>query len=120
MIKTEAGVEKERYPAIYGATMFFKENDEIAVGEKLMEWDPFAIPILCEVSGTVKYEDLVQGNTLVEQMDSVTGIAQKIVAEAKDGGLQPRIVICDKNGDPIIVPGTKRTASTCCSVYWSP
>ena len=111
VIKTDAGVEKERYPAIYGATIFFKEGDTIAVGEKLMEWDPFAIPILTEVSGFVKYEDLIPGNTLTEQTDSVTGIAQKIVAEAKEGGLQPRIVIVDDKGEPILVPGTKRTAS---------
>ena len=111
VVKTEAGGEKERYPAIYGAQIFFNQGDKINVGEKLMEWDPFAIPVLSEVGGYVKFEDFVAGKTYVEQIDSVTGISSRIIQESKDGGLQPRVVILDDLGKPIIVPGTKRTVS---------
>ncbi len=114
IIKTEAGLEKERYPAIYGATIFFKNSDKINVGDKILEWDPFAMPIMSEVAGTVKYEDLVVGATFTEVVDSVTGLSHRVVIEAKakeDLSKQPRIVIVDDNGTPIIVPGTKRIAS---------
>lgn len=110
VIKNDMGVEKERYPAVYGATCFFKEGDTVHVGDKILEWDPFAIPIICEVSGTVKYEDLVLGVTYIEQIDSVTGLAHKVVTEAKDTNLQPRIVIVDDNEQPVIVPGHTRSA----------
>jgi DNA-directed RNA polymerase subunit beta' len=114
MIKTDAGAEKERYPAIYGATIFFKDGQAVAVGDRILEWDPFAMPIMSEVAGTVKYEDLVQGATYTEVLDAVTGLSHRVIIEAKgkeDISKQPRILIVDDAGNPIIVPGTKRIAS---------
>jgi DNA-directed RNA polymerase subunit beta' len=77
IIKTETGAEKERYPAIYGAQIFFKDGDKVNVGDKILEWDPFAMPILSEVSGTVAYEDMIVGSTVAEEVDSVTGLTHK-------------------------------------------
>ena len=111
VIKDKVGSDKERYPAIYGAKIFFKDGDEVNVGDKLIEWDPFAIPILTEVEGTVKFEDLVVGQTVVEQIDSVTGLTTRVVVESKELAFQPKISIVDERGNPIIVPGTKRNAS---------
>ena len=96
MIKDAKGAEKERYPAVYGATLFYKDGDDVQVGDRIIEWDPFAIPVLAEVSGTVKYEDIVVGQTITEQLDAVTGLAHKVVIESKDPSLQPRIVILMK------------------------
>jgi DNA-directed RNA polymerase subunit beta' len=113
VVMTDQGVEKERYGAQYGATIFFKNGDEVNVGDKILEWDPFAMPLISEVRGTVKFEDLVVGGTVREETDPVTGLAHKVVIEAKtkeDASKQPRIVIVDENGEPIIVQGTKRQA----------
>ncbi len=114
IIKTETGAEKERYPAIYGAQIFFKDGDKVNVGDKILEWDPFAMPILSEVSGTVTFEDMVIGSTVTEEMDAVTGLSHKVVTEAKskeDVSKQPRVVIVDSSGSPVTVPGTQRLAS---------
>jgi DNA-directed RNA polymerase subunit beta' len=111
VIKTSTGLEKERYPAQYGATLFFKEGEEISVGDKILEWDPFAMPILSEVSGKILLEDFVVGSTINEQMDSVTGLTHKVIIESKDTSKQPRIVVVDSNNEPIVIPGTKRHAS---------
>lgn len=110
IVKNEHGEEKERYPAVYGSKIFFKEGDFVNVGDRIIEWDPFAIPILTEVSGTVKYEDLIVGATVNEQVDAVTGLAHKVVVESKDPSLQPRILVVDEKGEPIMVPGAKRQA----------
>jgi DNA-directed RNA polymerase subunit beta' len=113
IIKTETGIEKERYPAQYGAQIFFKNGDLINVGDKILEWDPFAMPIMTEVAGTIEFEDMIVGRTITEQVDSVTGLTQRYVNEAKakeDANKQPRIIILDDNGQPVIVPGTKRQA----------
>jgi DNA-directed RNA polymerase subunit beta' len=114
IIKTDAGNEKERYPAVYGAQIFFKDGQTVNVGDKILEWDPFAMPIISEVAGTVKFEDLVLGATFTEVVDAVTGLSHRVVIEAKgkeDLSKQPRILIVDDAGNPIIVPGTKRIAS---------
>lgn len=111
VIMTESGEEKERYPAIYGATLFHDEGSKVEVGSKILEWDPFAIPILTEVTGIVKYEDLIIGNTVHEQIDAVTGLTHRVVTESKDPSLQSRITIVDDQGNPVIVPDTKRQAS---------
>ena len=103
---------KERYPAIYGAQIF-KDGDEVNVGDKILEWDPFAMPILGEVEGKIVFEDIVVGSTVREEVDAVTGLSHKVVMEAKgreDASKQPRIVIVDNDDNPIIVPGTKRQA----------
>ena len=110
VIKTPQGLEKEKYPAVYGATLFFKDGQEVSVGDSILEWDPFAIPILTEVNGIAKYEDLIVGKTMIEQVDSVTGLTHRIVTETKDPSLQPRVVLTDADGSPLIVPGTKRQA----------
>ncbi|MBD66794.1 MAG: DNA-directed RNA polymerase subunit beta' [Halobacteriovoraceae bacterium] len=113
IIKTDQGDEKERYPAVYGSTIFFKNGDEINVGDKILEWDPFAMPVLCEVKGKVVFEDMVVGSTVKEEMDAVTGLSHKVVIESKskeDASKQPRIVIVDDNGEPILISGTKRHA----------
>ena len=111
VIKDKVGAEKERYPAIYGAKIFFNDGDEVGVGEKILEWDPFAIPILTEVEGYVKFEDLVVGQTVTEKIDTVTGLTTRVVVESKQPSLQPKILIVDENDDPVTVPGTKRHAS---------
>ena len=111
LIKDARGVEKEKYPAVYGSKLFFKEGDDVNVGDTLIEWDPFSIPLLTEVAGLVKFEDMIVGATVSEQTDVVTGLTQRIVMENKDPSLQPRVTIVDADGNPIIVPGTQRQAT---------
>ncbi len=110
VIKTETGQEKERYPAVYGGTLFFKAGDQVNIGDKLLEWDPFAMPLMSEVDGTIAFEDLILGKTVGEQVDSVTGLSHKVILESKEGSLQPRIVVMGEDGKPMQIPGTKRSA----------
>ncbi len=111
VIKDNRGVEKERYAAVYGAKLFFAEGTDVNVGDTLIEWDPFSIPLLTEVAGTVKFEDMIVGATISEQTDTVTGLTQRVVMESKDPSLQPRVTMLDADGNPLVVPGTKRQAS---------
>src|SRR5690606_18497049 len=110
LIKNAQGDEKERYPAVYGARLFFSEGQEVNVGDRILEWDPFAIPLISEVAGFTKLEDIRAGITVTEAVDPVTGLTTKTVLEHKDPSLQPRVAIVDASGNPILVPGTKRYA----------
>ncbi|EQC46498.1 DNA-directed RNA polymerase, beta' subunit [Bacteriovorax sp. BSW11_IV] len=111
VVKDARGVDKEKFPAVYGAKIHFREGADVNVGDTIIEWDPFSMPLLTEVAGLVKFEDLVVGATVSEQTDSVTGLTQRVITETKDPSLQPRITIVDANGNPILVPGTRRHAS---------
>ena len=110
IIKNALGDEKERYPAVYGSRLFFKEGQEVNVGDRIIEWDPFAIPLISEVAGFAKLEDIKAGVTVTEAVDPVTGLTTKTVLEHKDPSMQPRVAILDASGNPILVPGTKRYA----------
>ena len=94
-IVDESGREKEQYHLTYGAYLKVKEGDRVDRGALLAEWDPYAIPILTEVPGIVSYGDIVDGVTMEEKLDEVTGLSRRVVVESRDAGARPRISIQD-------------------------
>ena len=92
------GRERERYHVIYGAELLVKDGQEVDVGTKLAEWDPFTIPILSELDGRVKFGDIIDGVTIQEKVDEVTGKASMVVVQYKTSEYQPRISIKDERG----------------------
>ncbi|MBL0114774.1 MAG: DNA-directed RNA polymerase subunit beta' [Sphingomonadales bacterium] len=85
----------------YGAYVLFADGGKVKKGDKIAEWDPFTMPVITENPGVVKYQDLVEGQTLVEQVDEATGIAQKVVTEFRPGrskvDLRPRLTLLDSD-----------------------
>src|SRR5213078_1562579 len=59
----------------------------------LVEWDPFTNPILTEFTGRVEYQEILEGVTVREEFDEVTGLARKVVIEDPEGKLQPGMII---------------------------
>ncbi len=106
----EKGRSRGKYPIPYGARVRVDDGYEIKEGELIAEWDPFSIPILSEVDGTVKFGDIVEGVTMREQVDEVTGLSRKVVVESKDSNLRPRISLKDKDGKTVKLPGTNTIA----------
>ena len=86
----------------YGARLFVKEGDTVTRGQRLAEWDPYMRPILTEAAGTVDYEDVVEGASVVETADESTGITKRVVvdwrANPRGSELRPAVVIKDKKG----------------------
>lgn len=85
----------------YGAHVLFDDGHVVSKGDRMAEWDPFTMPVITETGGTVKYQDLIDGKTLTEQVDEATGIAQRVVIEnrgasAKKEDLRPRITLLDE------------------------
>jgi DNA-directed RNA polymerase subunit beta' len=89
----EEGRERKRYPVVYGAKVGVEEGKQVKEGALLAEWDPYTIPIITEVPGLVKFGDIIEGSTMQEQVDEVTGHAHKVIIESKEGELRPRISI---------------------------
>ena len=92
------GRELERFPVIYGAHILVKDGDPVEAGTLLATWDPFTTPIITEVTGSVKYGDMIIGKTMQEQVDPVTGKASLTIVESKSGEERPRISIKDETG----------------------
>jgi len=90
--------EVERYPIIYGAKLRVRDGQEVKSGEVLAEWDPFTIPIITEVSGAVKFGDVLEGRTMQEKRDMVTGKISRVIVESRDVDVRPRISIKDESG----------------------
>src|SRR2546426_430992 len=89
----DRGRERERYPVVYGARIKAKPDERVKPGRELVEWDPFTTPILTEVSGTVVFRDIVDGVTIREEFDEVTGLSRRVIIEDQEGKLQPRVSI---------------------------
>ncbi|HBA40384.1 MAG TPA: DNA-directed RNA polymerase subunit beta' [Deltaproteobacteria bacterium] len=90
--------ERERYPVMYGAKFKKKDGSKIKAGELLAEWDPYTVPILTEVGGTVKFGDVIQAITMEEKVDERTGLSTKVIIDSKDVNKRPRISIKDVEG----------------------
>ena len=101
VIVDDIGREREKYGLQYGAKLHHADGDKVKAGQLLAEWDPFSMPICSEVAGYVKYGDIVDGVTMQETLDEVTGLSRKTVTESKDADARPRITIKDENGNTV-------------------
>ncbi|MBV8904680.1 MAG: DNA-directed RNA polymerase subunit beta'', partial [Acidobacteriia bacterium] len=89
----EKGREKERYPVVYGARVLAEDGAPVKNNQILLEWDPYTFSILTEVSGAVHFRDLIEGLTLQEQVDEVTGMSQLVVTDSPDEKRQPTLEV---------------------------
>ncbi|MGV8057406.1 MAG: DNA-directed RNA polymerase subunit beta' [Smithellaceae bacterium] len=99
-----------KYTVPYGAHLKVSDNSTVKKGQLIAEWDPFSIPILAEVDGIIKYGDIIEGKTMQEQVDEVTGLSRKVIVEFKGGDLRPRVSIKDKKGKTAKIAGTNAMA----------
>jgi len=98
------GRERERYGVVYGARLTSQEGGEVKSGNVLAEWDPYTVPIITEVGGTIHYGDLAEGITMQEQVDEVTGLSRKVVTESKSAEKRPRITLKGEDGKTVKLP----------------
>jgi DNA-directed RNA polymerase subunit beta' len=98
----EAGREKARHRLPYGAKLLADEGKVVKKGDRLVEWDPYTLPVITEKDGFAHYQDLAEGVSMREVLDEATGISSKVVVDwkqqAKGGDLRPRILIKNAKG----------------------
>ena len=94
-------------PLPYGSKLLHEDKAQVRRGDKLAEWDPYTLPIITEKEGYAHYVDLVDGVSMIEQMDEATGIASKVVTDWKQqprgADLKPRITLRDEAGEVILL-----------------
>jgi DNA-directed RNA polymerase subunit beta' len=96
VLEDENGNEIRRYEVKLGATLRVKDGQEVAPRTVLATWEPHFTPVLSEIDGFVRYEDIVEGETMREEVDQ-HGSRRRIIIEHK-GELHPQIAITDKEG----------------------
>jgi DNA-directed RNA polymerase subunit beta' len=94
----EKGREKERYQVVYGAKLRVDNGARVKANDILVEWDPYTFSILTEVSGVVHFKDLIEGISLQEQMDEITGMSHWVVTDSPDEKRMPTLVVRPAGG----------------------
>ncbi len=97
-INDKQGRELERYTVPQGALLTVRDEDELDKGVIFVRWDPYTTPILTEVGGRVKFEDLKEGVTVQQELNPVTKLTERVVVEHKQD-YQPQIVILDEKDE---------------------
>ena len=101
----EQGRDRARHRIPYGSKLLTKEKQKVTKGDKLVEWDPYTLPVITEKEGIATFMDLVEGLSMTEQVDEATGIASKVVIDWKQqprgNDLKPRVTLRDEKGEVI-------------------
>jgi DNA-directed RNA polymerase subunit beta' len=95
------GREIEKHAVPTGAQLLVKEDDGVRPGKILCQWNPHSIPILAEVDGKARFEDVVEGETMRMEKDP-SGHIRRMITDHK-GELHPQVVIEDADGKPLDV-----------------
>ena len=86
----------------YGARLQAKDGEKVKRGQRLASWDPYTTPIITEVGGKVRFEDLVENFSFREEADEATGISNRVVidwrASTKGSDLRPAVAVLDESG----------------------
>jgi DNA-directed RNA polymerase subunit beta' len=107
VMKTKDGAVRSRLTIPYGATIQIDDGQEIEVGDLLFSWDPYSEPIVADFGGKIKFIDIVDEETVREELDESTGRRQLVIIEDREKKLHPMIEILDEKGEKLrefIVP----------------
>ena len=102
--------ERERYSIVYGAKLKVRDREPVKAGQLIAEWDPYTVPMLTEVPGTVKFGDILEGVTMEDRVDERTGLSTRVVIDCKDLDKRPRISIKDADGKTAKLPSSENVA----------
>jgi DNA-directed RNA polymerase subunit beta' len=112
------GVEQQRAEVPYGALISIEEGQWVQAGQIIAHWDPHTYPLISQVSGYVRFVDLIEGITIEHQLDEFTGQKILIVADPRLHPIQtqiwrPMIKIVEQKNKDI-------TLDSSSAAYWLP
>lgn len=109
------GRTKESYKVPYGSTLTKIDGEKIISGEVVANWDPHTIPVITEVSGYIKFIDMVEGQSIIRQTDELTGLNSLVILDNSERtstgkDLRPSLKIIDKYENDVLIPGSEMPA----------
>lgn len=110
-VMDDYGRERERYKIPYGAVLSVGDGSPVSAGDIIVNWDPHTHPVITEVDGFIQLIDFMDGITVQEQSDDVTGLTSRVVTDPKQRSsagkeLRPMVRLLDEQGGQINLPGT--------------
>ena len=81
-----------------GAILMVKDGSTVAKEQVIFSWDPYTNPIITDVAGEVRFVDLVEDESVSEELDELTGLRQRVVIEDREKKLHPHIEIWQTKG----------------------
>jgi DNA-directed RNA polymerase subunit beta' len=102
IIQDEANRELERYAIPTGAIISLEDGGEIKKEMLFVRWDPYISPILSEVNGKVRFEDIVEGKTMHRTLDVATGIYEHVIIDHK-GEFHPQVIIFNEKNEVLAI-----------------
>ncbi len=75
----------------FGAEVLVSDGDMVDKEAVLASWDPYNSVILSEVSGSIRFQDIIEGTTLREESDKFIGRKEKVIIESRERSLTPAI-----------------------------
>ncbi|MCI5134551.1 MAG: DNA-directed RNA polymerase subunit beta' [Candidatus Electrothrix sp. AW2] len=107
----EHDVNRERFSVPYGAEIKVADGARVEPGTVIADWDAFAIPIVAEAAGRIKYGDVIEGDTMQERVDQVTGKVSRVIIHATTAKhSSPRVSLKDGRGRTIKLPNGEHEA----------
>jgi DNA-directed RNA polymerase subunit beta' len=89
--------ELESYAVPNGAVLLVENGQAVQERQVLCKWDPHITPIVAEFSGRIRFDEIVEEQTLKKERDEATGAERWVIMEHK-GDLHPQIIIEDERG----------------------
>ena len=81
-----------------GAIMMVEDGADVKRDQVIFTWDPYTNPILADVDGTVRFVDIVEDESVSEELDELTGLRQRVIIEDREKKLHPHIEIVQEKG----------------------
>ncbi len=102
IVDVNTNVTYSQYDVPYGAILYKKDGDKVKKGDRICEWDAYNATTIVEASGTVRYDNMIDGVTFKkENADEYSNIVDKVIIETKDKTKTPTLHIVDENGESL-------------------
>jgi DNA-directed RNA polymerase subunit beta' len=88
-----------------------RDGDKVDAGAIVATWDPHTHPVVAEVAGKLQFQDFMDGVTVEEKIDEITGLSSIVVMDPKQRSsagkdLRPTAKLVDDKDKEICFPNT--------------
>jgi len=98
VLRDEDGRVRSRFQVPLGADLAVVDGQDVKKDDLLFTWDPYTTPIITDVTGTIRFRDIVDDETIREELDEFTGLRQRVITEDREKRLHPHIEIVQEKG----------------------
>jgi DNA-directed RNA polymerase subunit beta' len=94
----KTGAVGARLQVPLGATLMLEDGADVKKDQVIFTWDPYTNPIIADIEGTVRFVEIVEDESVSEELDELTGLRQRVIIEDREKKLHPHIEIWQEKG----------------------